>query len=383
MAERPALNILHLASGDLWAGAEMQLYTLARALHRRNDTHVTVILLNPGELERKLRDAGVAVSVLDETRLPAHRLLWTLIRTVRTLQPDVIHTHRFKENVLGGMAAWLNGRIPSLRTTHGAPEHRVAWWRLPASLVALSDWAVGRYLQARNIAVSAELAELLRTRFPPERIDVVPNGIDVEETLRLGQGECPFAQAPPPTLHVGIAGRLMPVKRLDLFIRIAEDILRQRGRQQWCFHIIGDGPLRGELEAQCAALGVGDNVRFEGHRTDIYRWLRHLDLLVMCSDHEGLPMIVLEAMALGTPVVAHAVGGIGAVLEGGASGVLVKTHHVEAYVKEILALADDPGRREALREAAARRVSQTYSATRNADALMTIYRTLVGRESAA
>ena len=109
------IKILHIASGDLWAGAEVQLYTLSKALADTSDVEISVILLNHGELENKLRDADIALTVLDESTLSDIQILFRLIRHIRTQGPDLIHTHRLKENVIGSLAALLAGRVPSIR----------------------------------------------------------------------------------------------------------------------------------------------------------------------------------------------------------------------------------------------------------------------------
>lgn len=94
-------NVLHIASGDLWAGAEVQMFTLARALQNDLNIRVNVVLLNHGKLEHELRMAGIRTIVLDESKFNSVRILCQLVRTIRELRPDVIHTHRLKENILG------------------------------------------------------------------------------------------------------------------------------------------------------------------------------------------------------------------------------------------------------------------------------------------
>ena len=114
------LSVLHIASGDLWAGAEVQLFMLARAQCRAGQS-VTVLVMNPGVLATKLRAEGLVVHVLPEAQLSPARLFAGIYSLMRQIRPAIVHTHRHKENILGGVAAWLNG-IPSVRTAHGAPE---------------------------------------------------------------------------------------------------------------------------------------------------------------------------------------------------------------------------------------------------------------------
>ena len=104
------------------------------------------------------------------------------------------------------------------------------------------------------------------------------------------------------------------------------------------FHIFGDGSLRTSLETQAKVLNLGDSVRFHGHRNDISVCMASLDVLLVCSDHEGLPMTVLESIVLGTPVVAHRVGGLVEVLDDSSGGMLVRQHDPKGYAQAVLAI---------------------------------------------
>ena len=85
------VHVLHIASGDLWAGAEAQVCTLATTLHTLEGARVSVVVLNHGILEQRLRNAGIPVSVLDESGLNGFQILWRLLRAIREIRPDVIH----------------------------------------------------------------------------------------------------------------------------------------------------------------------------------------------------------------------------------------------------------------------------------------------------
>ena len=177
------INILHIVSGDLWAGAEVQLFTLATSLQRQKNTTVHVVLLNHGTLEQKLLNNNIRVVVLDETSMNGIHILLQLIRTIAKIQPDVIHTHRIKENILGSIAAMIN-KTPSLRTAHGAPEHKPTWFHIPKRLILFLDWFCARYLQKIIVAVSDDLAEILKNNLPANKIKTIENGIDLSSTTQ-------------------------------------------------------------------------------------------------------------------------------------------------------------------------------------------------------
>ncbi|MFW2438942.1 MAG: glycosyltransferase [Arenicellales bacterium] len=127
MSKDCPLKVMHVASGDLWAGAEVQLSTLARALHAMPDTSVSVILLNYGRLEQELKKSGINVIVLDESKLNGFQILYRIAQIIRKQKPGIVHTHRLKENILGSIAAHSVSRTVSMRTVHGAPEHPPPW----------------------------------------------------------------------------------------------------------------------------------------------------------------------------------------------------------------------------------------------------------------
>ncbi|MDR2214335.1 MAG: glycosyltransferase [Nevskiaceae bacterium] len=326
------MRVLHIISGDLWAGAEVQAYTLLVALQARG-VEVAAALMNEGELARRLRERGIAVTVLPENEMSAAAVVRALRKLMRAWHPDIVHTHRSKENILGSLANRFSIRTASLRTVHGASEHAPHGLRGQV-LDGLNRWT-GRHWQQRVVAVSQELQRKLLADFPADRLAVIENGVDVD-ALRAQVRPVDFRVAAPDATHVGIAGRLVPVKRVDLFIQMAA-LLRERAPNRlWRFHVFGDGPLRAVLQQQAAVLGLNEALQFHGHRNDIVACIAALDVLVMCSDHEGMPMALLEAAAVGTPICGHDTGGIHELLAAQHCGALVSEHRAEGYAQGVM-----------------------------------------------
>jgi len=366
------MRALHIISGDLWAGAEVQAFTLLTALQRFPQVEVAAALMNEGELARRLREHGIQVDVLPESRLSTLQILQGLRKLAATWRPDIVHTHRIKENILGCLANRLSRHAPSVRTTHGAGEHGSS--SLPKRILRNLDVWCGNHLQRRVIAVSRDLADKLADDFPREHIAVIENGIDVEAVRAQIRPVQLTATPAPGVTQVGIVGRLVPVKRVDLFLAMAHELERQAPARRWHFHVFGDGPLSEPLAAQAQALGIADRTTFHGHRTDIIACIAALDVLVMCSDHEGLPMTALESLVTGTPLLAHAVGGLTHVLEGWADNGLVHSHTVDGYAAGCLRLVSTP--REKYRERCA--VALTgRTAEANAARILTLYREIL------
>lgn len=363
-------RILHVASGDLWAGAEAQAFTLLSHLGRLRDTEVAAVLMNPGILADKLRSVGVPVYVFDEQKTISFELLLRLREVLSGWRPDVVHTHRQKENILGSLANRSCRNMPSVRTVHGADEHvvgpRGARSVRQRVLTDLDRWC-GRALQQRIIAVTRELGGRLSRDFPAEKIVVIENGVDFE-ALDQRSGVAEFRALEPDAIHIGIAGRLVAVKRVDIFLEAASLLRQKDSGRKWEFHVFGDGPLRPALEEQARGLRLRDSVIFHGHRDDIVMCLASLDALVVCSDHEGMPMVALEAAAMGVPTVAHAVGGL---LEVVPSEFRVTRHEGQGYKDGIERALCADGRSIAERHTAAIRVR--FSAQRNAERVRQLY----------
>lgn len=370
-------RVLHVASGDLWAGAEVQVHTLLSTLQRRGDVQIAAAVMNEGELARRLRTARVETFVFPESELGPVQLFGSLRRLMRQWGPDIVHTHRIKENVLASLSNACSVRARSVRTVHGSGE--TASDRPRDRLMRTMDIACGRLLQDRVIAVSDELADKLAADFPRAMISVVPNGIDADAVLTAAAAS-PHLPRAPGSVHVGIVGRMVPVKRVDLFLQTAARAMAMRPAIDWQFHVFGDGPLLQRHRNEAKELRIEDRVTFHGHRSDIAACLGSLDVLVMCSDHEGLPMTLLEALALGTPVLAHAVGGMREVLSGG-GGVCITDHTADGYARGLCELLDVD--REELKRAAQARIERHYSAHRNAQGVIDVYRTLLSQRSRA
>lgn len=204
---------------------------------------------------------------------------------------------------------------------------------------------------------------------------MIENGIDVQ-AVRSERGIPDFRAAEPDATHVGIAGRLVDVKRVDLFVQTAALLLQECPDCRWQFHVFGDGPKRRDLEELAERLHLGNRIIFHGHRQDIGTCVYGLDALVICSDHEGMPMISLEAGALGVPTVAHAVGGLVDVVP---EEFLVSRHDAYGYRDGILRALLTDGRVIAARCAV--ETATRFSAERNAERIRVLYQQVLAERT--
>lgn len=369
-------TVVHIASGDLWAGAEVQLFNLACALDADPQIRLFVILLNHGLLAQRLHERGVSVQVFDEGRLNIVQILARVHHFLLQVRPDIVHTHREKENVIGAVAARLAG-AGSIRTVHGLSEHPPRPWQLQRRLTALIDRACARHLQARIIAVSPELAGRLRAGGLRGKIRVVENGIDVDQ-VRHSAASPVDLPGDANVVRIALVARLVPVKRVDVFLATAA-MLHARQPGQFQFYILGDGPLMEEARQDIIRRGLQGQVFLLGFRDPVAPYLARMDLLLITSDHEGLPMNLLEAMSLEVPVIAHAVGGVPRILDHGRCGVLVHRQQPEAYADAIMTYLTHRALFLQQARAGHARLRTRYSALANARVLKSLYAELSNR----
>ncbi|NMH59064.1 glycosyltransferase [Alteromonas ponticola] len=356
------MHALHIASGDLWAGAEVQISTLLTQLVKKGEK-VSAIVLNEGRLAKELAANGVFVTILPESEYGLIALISKIKEILKSTKPDVIHTHRQKEHIVGSIANLLCNQVACVRTVHGSPEFSLSFKQRVQTSV---DRFCGRFLQHAVISVDAELTEKLARYFKRGKIHTIPNGIDAEQTIRLAKNVTDTVNKS--FTHIGIVGRLEPVKRVDLFIRMASEILRsQHNEKEFHFHIFGDGKLAVELKQLATELSIEKHITFHGHTNLIQGWMGQMDVIVMPSDHEGLPMTALECLALGKPLVAHAVGGLIPLLSKAFPIGLVEDHSAAGYADKILETLD---KRQNIS------LPHSYHASVNADRVLSLYQSL-------
>jgi len=373
-----AARVLHVAESAGWAGGEAYLLKLAAALDPAR-FRLEVVVPEPGPLVARLGALGVAThEVALAGRLVSPAALGALVRVLRARAPAIVQSHGARSNVYTRLAARL-ARVPVvLSTVHNSLfDYEVSPLRRRL-YVAAERWTSG--LADRVVAVSDAVARDLVQRYglPPARVVTVKNGIDadafaaarppaaVRAELGLGPGARP----------IGVAARMTAQKGHAHLLDALPAVLA-RVPAVVCV-LIGDGPLRARLEARARALGVAARCRFTGARADVADLVAALEVVVLPSRSEGLPFALLEAMALGKPVVATTVGGCPEVVEDGRTGWLVPPGDAPALAGAVLRLLEDAPAARAMGARGAARVRAEFSLARMVDALQTLYAALLG-----
>lgn len=361
--------------GDLWAGAEMQLLMAARWLNQQPGLRLNVVLFNDGRLASELRQIDVDVTILDETKLSALQLMRQLTALLRERRIDVLHMHKYKDGVLGTMAARRAGVQHLVRTMHGMAEPMTGWHRLKSEVYHWLDRWMLRRSADLIVAVSRQMAEELReSGFRPTMVTCIHNGVDVSQVHASRSREEVRRELgiPDDALLIGTAGRLTPVKGQSGLLRAMARLL-QEDESARCV-IVGDGPLSGQLLTLAQDLHIDRACRFTGPRSDVFDFMAAMDVFVLPSLNEGIPMALLEAMALGTPVVAAAVGGIPEVIQHRVNGLLVPSGDDQALAGACLELARDRHLADAMAEEGVRTIAENFSHASSGESLLFAYR---------
>ena len=364
---------MHIASGDVWAGAEVAIARLVPALNCHYD--VSAIVFNEGKLAHVLRDGGVKVHVIQEKGsfrdMPMSAKIGRILKRDRV---DLVHAHGYKETVLGVVSGRLAGVRRFVCTHHGGPEPFTGLAEFKNQIYLLLDHVVTKHGIDEIISVSEDLRSRLVHKYGSEKVITIHNGIALENRATIDKTKTRREFGFPVEVHiVGTVGRLTPVKGLHHFLKAARIVLE--ARRDVLFLIVGDGPLRDGLEEMARQFGIHDSVIFLGFREDAVELMSVMDIFALTSLHEGIPMALLEAMSLGLGVVATRVGGIPEVIEDGRSGVLVSPADERSIALGILELISlGP---ETLGAAARRRVHEKFSLQTMVSNTVGVYRQLL------
>lgn len=345
----PSLNL---------GGMEQVVIQLSRSIDRdRFDVRV-LCLRSEGQFAEELREAGIPVRLLARPRGggPDYFAFSRLRAVLREERIEVMHTHNTEAMLTAGLAGAL-ARVPTMVHTDHARE-------FPDKLRYMVAEHLVSHAYYRVVGVSTHTTTALERheKIPRRKLVTIPNGVDptpytrAAEPLEVKRALGIAGRGP----VLGIAAKLRPEKRI-------EDLIEALSYLRLYFPeivllIAGVGGEEEKLRRTAAEHGVADSVHFLGMRRDIPDILRALDLMVLPSSREGTPMILLEALAAGVPVVATRVGGIPEIITHGLNGSLVEPLQPGALAREITRLLHDPELRARYRHEGRRTFDERFSA---------------------
>lgn len=343
-------------------GAERQLAHLALGLDRTQFDPSVCCIFTAGPLASVLESGGVPVVNLSLQGSRLRRRPWTipaqalrLLAAMRAIRPDVVHGYLYWAYVAGALAGrWA--RVPVVLAGRRSLGH----FKEGNTMLLTIERLANRFTDVIVANSQAVRSDVLRQeRVASEKVAVIYNGIEVS----------PFRVGPQPWLRrelgiapdqpvVSIVANLIRYKGHPDFLEAWKRVLQAQPRAVAL--LVGEGPMRGELEASARRLGIEETIRFLGRRMDVPELLSITDVVVQPSLEEGFCNAILEAMAAGKPVVATAVGGNPEAVADGETGVLVPPKDPESLAQGILALMKEPERARKMGLAGRARVEREF-----------------------
>lgn len=339
-------------------GLERVVATIARTIDRSLFDPQVLCLRYKGDFGAALEADGVPVHVLPwEEGTTDYLAFRDVARIIRTERIDVIHTHNTDPFISGGLARLLvPKRVVHVHTDHARSFPDATRYHVAEHVLSWFTHAV--------VGVSEHTTDNLRRyeRISPRKLVTIPNGIDpspYDHPAPRDEIRAELGVAPDVPL-MGLAARLTDQKGIDVLLRALPSVLERVPRAHLV--VAGDGPEREPLEALAHEVGVADAVSFLGPRTDFVDLITGLDVYALPSRWEGLPMVILEAMAARVAIVAAAVGGVPRAVVDGRSGLLVASEDEAALAAALVRALSEPALRRSLADEARRTFEAEYSA---------------------
>jgi glycosyltransferase involved in cell wall biosynthesis len=290
-----------------FGGVEQVLANSVPELIQSSNLKVKVVVLgNGGRVQKELVQKGVDILVLDQNpRIPNLKLILKLLRLIKEFQPDVVHCQAAEANFHGVIAARMAGVPVRIGEEIGFPNHHT-YWKYIFKLVYKNATKVIAISQAVKNRI-VELGEV-----EEEKVEVVYNPVSIGERkiLRFAQNDRNNTESEREKVFVFVTTcRLVPVKNLDSLLNAFERLCQEFSEKNTGLWIVGDGPLKINLENQSKQLGIENKVKYWGFQENVFPFLEKADAFILPSLSEGSSVSLVEAMSMGLPSIVTEVGG--------------------------------------------------------------------------
>lgn len=366
-------RILHIIKGLGRGGAERLLVSTIRQHAEEYDFDVVYFLPWKNQLENDLRLLGCTVYCLSAKTVFSILLkLPSLCRIIYTQKYDLIHAHLPWSGILARIAGKIT-KVPVVYTEHNI----FSKYKWPTRIVNKLTFNWQRHV----IAVSDEVARAIRKQVDPSiPLVTINNGVDTimfdRKNYDVSTLKAQFHLSQN-SIIIGTVAVFRPQKRLDRWIRIAQSVSNQF--DDVFFVIVGDGLLRAELEQQAETLVHSSKLLFTGLSATPDQWMACMDVYLMSSDFEGLPVALLEAMSMGCAPVVSRAGGIPGVIVNKQSGLLYDPEDEEGAILSITSLLKDNAKRSEIGNFARTRVEEEFGIKKMVEALEAVYKRVLLR----
>ena len=327
-----------------------------------------------GYLVDELQSAGInhfSVEIRNTVSPKSFRALW---KVVREFSPDIVHTHGGTAGLYGRIVGHLQKRL-IVHTYHGIHYLHFEGF-LKKYLYLTFDRQLLRWTNATICVAESDRTLALEQRLAKRESNyLIPNGISVERMkVRLNRNLDRRKQKSEKVI-IGTIGRLHEQKGHKYFVEAAAELVKQLPNIE--IRIIGDGDCRTQLQAQVVDLGLQDVIYFMGTRRDIAAQLSQMDVFVLPSLWEGMPFVLLEAMAAGVPIVATNVDGVSEILKHEFEGVLVPPRDPHALAEAIVKVFRNKKRTREIVVNAKKKIAAEFSIEKMVQSTESVYRSLV------
>lgn len=372
MAQAIAARIIHLVSSNGFYGAERVIANLVGATG--GDVHVACLCRSPDSIQPFRQD--VASKGVDFRLLPfSLKSALPALKPLLDADPLVIHAHGYKEAVLA-VLCWWQRRMAGKTTRLFVTQHGFTARNFKSRVYNFVSNAICRWGPVAGVVSVSPQIDAVYRRFGvrPSRLHLIANAVPPATPVDRQQARTRLAQTfqlDASLPWIGFAGRLSAEKNPGLMIRLQQAL--QQLQVPCTLLLAGDGPQQDLLLEQIRQNGQAADIRLLGFVGDMARFLAALDALVVPSLTEGMPMVVLEAMARGIPVLAAKVGGLPGIIDDGVNGMLVDGHDAEIYALRLQQLLQDNDVRENLQQAARQTVRDRFALEHQASAYLRLY----------
>ncbi|MEX0725771.1 MAG: glycosyltransferase family 4 protein [Planctomycetaceae bacterium] len=365
------MHVVHIITRLIIGGAQENTLLNVEDQHRDYGDRVALVTgpgLGPeGSLELRASQGGFEFRVLPELRRDLHPLrdikaYRALLRTLRELKPDLVHTHSSKAGILGRAAAAKLG-IPAVHTVHGAAfhvgQHPLVHWVYRQA----ERWAAKRCERIISVADAMTGQYVAAGIAPREKFITIYSGMEVEAFLHPPRDPADVRKElgiAPEEVVIGKVARLFHLKGHDAILNIAQEVVAKNPRARFLF--VGDGILRTDIERRIAAMGLTGRFVFTGlvPPARIPELIAAMDMVVHTSLWEGLARVLPQGLISGKPVVSFDVDGAREVVISGETGFLVPVGDHQKLAEAIIMLADDPALRRRLGRTGRERFTEPF-----------------------
>jgi glycosyltransferase involved in cell wall biosynthesis len=304
--------------------------------------------------------------------------LFKLYQLMRRERPDIVHTHLAKAGFIGRIAARLAGVPVVLHSSHGHIFH--GYFSPRKTRVFLMMERFGGSLSTRIVTSSDRLRDEIANFgiTKKKRIEVIPYGFELNAFASQPRAVGQFRRSlnvPQGIKLIGAIGRLVPIKNVPLLLDAV--LIARQSYEEIYLVIVGGGELRAELETRVQEMGLSEAVFFAGWQPDLLNVYADLDAVVLSSDNEGTPVVLIEAMAAGCPVVATHVGGVPDIITDGETGRIVPPRDPEALASALLAVFRESEKTNRMAVLARQRVLERHQPGRIVANVDRLYRELL------